>query len=318
MDEENFFADYAGLQLSGFFPAKSALGLGWRLRGNGLSGEIMDDDIFSYRLQVEEAAAYLGRKISEAPEIAIIIGTGLGSLAELVESVLVVPYEEIPNFPQATVASHAGNLVFGRLAGRSVVVLQGRCHYYEGYSTRELTLPLRVMALLGANSLVVANAAGGLNPAFVPGALMIIRDHINFIPDNPLRGANIDEWGPRFPGLSVAYDQELLGLASRAAERLGLAHVSTGVYGAIPGPSLETPAETRYLRGCGLDAVGMSTVPEVIVARHASMRVLGVSVIANVNDPDNFQPIITEEIIRRTESVAGQLTKLIVEVIPDF
>ncbi len=278
----------------------------------------MDDDIFSYRLQVEKAVAYLGEKIAESPEIVIAIGTGLGSLADLVESSLVVPYEEIPCFPQATVTSHAGNLVFGKLAGRSVVVLQGRCHYYEGYSTRELTLPLRVMALLGADSLVVANAAGGLNPDFSAGSLMFIRDHINFIPDNPLRGGNIDEWGPRFPDLSDAYDKELLGLACLAAERLGLAHVSAGVYGAIPGPSLETPAETRYLRQCGIDAVGMSTVPEVIVARHASMRVLGVSVIANVNDPDSLRPIILEDVIARTELVAGQLTKLIIEVIPEF
>jgi purine-nucleoside phosphorylase len=174
------------------------------------------------------------------------------------------------------------------------------------------------MALLGASSLVVANAAGGLNPDFAAGSLMVIRDHINFIPDNPLRGANIDAWGPRFPDLSDAYDKELLGLTRRAAERLGITNFSAGVYGAIPGPSLETPAETRYLRGCGIDAVGMSTTPEVIVARHASMRVLGVSVIANVNDPDNFQPIILEDVIARTEQAAGQLARLLAEIIPEF
>jgi purine-nucleoside phosphorylase len=278
----------------------------------------MDSDIFSYRLQVEKAVAYLGKRLTESPEIVIILGTGLGSLADQIESSLVVPYKEIPCFPQATVTSHAGNLIFGKLAGRSVVVLQGRCHYYEGYSTRELTLPLRVMALLGASSLVVANAAGGLNPDFIAGSLMVIRDHINFIPDNPLRGANIDAWGPRFPDLSDAYDKELLGLTRRAAERLGFTNVSAGVYGAVPGPSLETPAETRYLRGCGIDAVGMSTAPEVIVARHASMRVLGVSVIANVNDPDNFQPIILEDVIARTEQAAGQLARLLAEIIPEF
>lgn len=278
----------------------------------------MDSETLSYRLQVEQAVAYLGERISAPPEIVITLGTGLGSLADLLDSPLVIPYAEIPSFPQAQVVSHAGNLVFGKLAGRSVVVLQGRCHYYEGYSTRELTLPLRVMALLGADSLVVVNAAGGLNPEFAAGSLMVIRDHINFIPDNPLRGTNIDAWGPRFPDLSAAYDQALIELVLCGAERLGIANLVTGIYGAIPGPSLETPAETRYLRGCGIDAIGMSTVPEVIVARHASMRVLGVSVIANVNDPDNFQPILLEDVITRTEQVAGQLTKLIAAVIPEF
>ena len=274
--------------------------------------------MLSYQLQVEKAVAYLGARIPESPEIVIALGTGLGSLADLVESPLVIPYAEIPSFPQAQVVSHAGNLVFGKLAGRSVVILQGRCHYYEGYSTRELTLPLRVMALLGADSLVVANAAGGLNPDFAVGSLMIIRDHINLIPDNPLRGANNDAWGPRFPDLSAAYDKELIGLVRCGAERLGIANLTTGVYGAISGPSLETPAETRYLRDCGIDAIGMSTVPEVIVARHASMRVLGLSVIANINDPDHFQPIILEDVIARTEQVVGQLTTLITEVIPEF
>jgi purine-nucleoside phosphorylase len=276
----------------------------------------MEREIFSYRRQVEAAGAWLGGRITERPEIVIVLGSGLGSLADLFEVSLRIPYSEIPGFPRATVAGHAGNLVFGRLAGRSVAILQGRLHYYEGYSTRELTMHLRVMALLGAGVLLVSNAAGGLNPDLTAGSLMFIRDHINFIPDNPLRGANIDEWGPRFPDLSAAYDQELLGLALRAADTLGLVNVTTGIYGAIPGPSLETPAETRYLRNCGLDAVGMSTVPEVIVARHAAMRVLGVSVIANVNDPDNFQPITVEEVLARTEQAAGQLAELLAVIIP--
>jgi purine-nucleoside phosphorylase len=278
----------------------------------------MHRDIFSYQLQVEKAVDFLGKMISEAPEIVIILGTGLGSLADRIECPFIVPYADIPGFPQTTVASHAGNLVFGRSSGRSVAVLQGRFHYYEGYSTRELTLPLRVMALLGASVLIVANAAGGLNGDFSAGSLMIIRDHINFIPDNPLRGPNIDKWGLRFPDLAAAYDKDLFSLAGRAAERLGLANVTSGVYGAIAGPSLETAAETRYLRNCGIDAVGMSTVPEVIVARHAAMRVLGVSVIANCNDPDNFQPIILEKVIERTEKVSGQLAELIAEVISNI
>lgn len=276
----------------------------------------MAPEIDSYRAQVEQAVACLAGLISEPPEIAIVLGTGLGSLAGQIEAALIVPYQDIPWFPQPTVDSHAGSLVFGKWAGRSVAVLQGRCHYYEGYSTRELTLPLRALALLGATVLVAVNAAGGINPDFHPGSIMIIRDHINFIPDNPLRGPNIAAWGQRFPDLSAPYDQTLLDLAGRAAARHGLAKVVTGVYGAIPGPSLETPAETRYLRGCGIDAVGMSTVPEVIVARHASMRVLGLSVIANVNDPDDFQPIILEDVIARTEQAATQMIKLLTAIIP--
>ncbi|MFO7606790.1 MAG: purine-nucleoside phosphorylase [Desulfurivibrionaceae bacterium] len=272
----------------------------------------------SYRLQVEKAVAYLAERISEPPEITIILGTGLGSLGEAVKPSLIVPYREIPGFPRATVAGHAGNLIFGRLAGRSVAVLQGRFHYYEGYSARELTLPLRVMALLGAGILVVTNVAGGLNLDFAPGSLMIIRDHLNFIPDNPLRGANIDEWGIRFPDLSTPYDEELRSLAARAAARLGLAEVVTGVYGAIAGPSLETPAETRYLRSCGIDAVGMSTTPEVIVAKHASMRVLGLSVIANVNDPDNFQPVLFEDVVAGSRQALTRLTDLIAGIVVEI
>jgi purine-nucleoside phosphorylase len=276
----------------------------------------MDREIIAYRLRVEQAGAWLGRRITDPPEVVIVLGTGLGSLAGLLDAPLTIPYAEIPGFPRATVAGHAGNLIFGRLAGRPVAVLQGRCHYYEGYSTRELTLPLRVMALLGAGALFVSNAAGGLNPGFAVGSLMVIRDHINFIPDNPLRGMNVEGWGPRFPDLSAAYDRELLELALRAAAKLGWAKVTSGIYGAIPGPSLETAAETRYLRNCGLDAVGMSTVPEVIVARHAAMRVLGVSVIANVNDPDNFQPITLADVIARTEQVAGRLAQLLAMIVP--
>lgn len=278
----------------------------------------MSQDISSYRFQVERAVAYLTERITDSPEIVIILGTGLGSFADQLESSLIIPYQEIPFFPQTTVASHAGNLVLGKMSGKSVAILQGRFHYYEGYSTRELTLPLRVMALLGATSLVVSNAAGGLNADSSAGSLMIIRDHINFIPDNPLRGPNVDEWGPRFPDLSDAYDKKLIALAQSAAENLGFTNVVSGIYAAIPGPSLETPAETRYLHNCGIDAVGMSTVPEVIVARHASMKVLGVSIIANLNDPDNFKPIILEDVIDNSKQVSGQLAKLIATIIPEI
>lgn len=269
----------------------------------------------AFRQRVEEAVLYLAAKISERPEIVLVLGTGLSGVAENIDDPTSLPYEEIPNFPHSTVTSHAGNLIFGRLCGKSVAVLQGRFHFYEGYSCRELTFPIRVLSLLGAKTLIVSNAAGGLNPAYAPGTLMVIRDHLNLIPDNPLRGPNIDAWGPRFPDLSMAYHRPLHDTALACAEKLGLAHVETGVYAAIPGPSLETPAETRYLRQCGADAVGMSTVPEVIVAVHAGMRVLGISVVSNVNDPDNFQPIILEEIIEETKKAEGRLLSLLLEIL---
>lgn len=261
--------------------------------------------------EVEAAVRYLAARIDAPPELALVLGTGLGGLAGRIADAIVIPYREIPHFPHATVESHAGNLIVGTLGGKRVAVLQGRFHFYEGYSTRELTMPVRVLALLGAKTLIVLNAAGGLNPDFAPGTIMLLRDHINLIPDNPLRGPNIDAWGPRFPDLSAPYDQPLIASMLRAAVRLGTPNVTSGVYVAIPGPSLETPAETRYLRDIGADAVGMSTVPEVIVAIHAGLKVLGVSVVSNVNDPDNFQPIRIEEIIAETRKCGERLQELL-------
>lgn len=275
----------------------------------------------AYKQQVDETVHFLQNKISAPPEVAIVLGTGLGELTKRVEKELVIPYDRIPNFPAATVKSHAGNLIFGRLGGKPIALLQGRCHYYEGYSTREITFPVRVLALLGAGVLLVTNAAGGLNPSFVPGAIMLIRDHLNFIGENPLRGPNIAEWGPRFPDLSEPYDQRLIEKAKACAARLSIPKVSTGVYVAIPGPSLETPAETRYLKNCGADAVGMSSVPEVIVARHAGMRVLGISIIANVNDPDNPKPpkpILLDDVIDQAEEAAPRLQELLIELLKEI
>jgi purine-nucleoside phosphorylase len=196
-----------------------------------------------------------------------------------------------------------------------VAVLQGRFHYYEGYSTKELTFPLRALSLLGTEILVVTNAAGGLDTRFSPGTIMVIRDHLNFIPDNPLRGENIEAWGPRFPDLSEPYDRNLIDVTMQCAKKLKLANVTKGVYVAIPGPSLETPAETRFLRNAGADAVGMSSVPEVIVAKHAGMKVLGLSAVANVNDPDNFAPILLDEIIQAAQKIEPDLQQLIREVL---
>lgn len=268
-----------------------------------------------YKQKVEETVAFLRQRISAPPEVVLILGTGLGRIAEEVEDSLILPYEDIPHFPRSTVTSHAGNLIFGRLAGKRVAMLQGRFHYYEGYSTRELTFPTRVLSLLGPEILLVSNASGGLNTDYLPGTLMVIEDHLNFIPDNPLRGANVDEWGTRFPDCSQVYDRQLVELAIECAGREKVARVVSGTYVAIPGPSLETPAETRFLRMCGADAVGMSTVPEVIVGVHAGMRILGIAMVANVNDPDNFQPIRIEDILEQAGKAEKEFARLIMAVL---
>ena len=196
----------------------------------------MDQDIITYRQRVEEAVDFLRDRITEPPEIVVVLGTGLGSLVEQMESPEIFPYEDLPGFPRSTVTGHAGNLVCGLLAGRPAAVLQGRFHYYEGYSAREVAMPVRVLSLLGAVTLVVSNAAGGLDPDLLPGSLMIIRDHINLLPDNPLRGPNIDEWGLRFPDLSNAYDQDLIRMALRAGGELGIDGLTSGVSGGNPRP----------------------------------------------------------------------------------
>ena len=272
-------------------------------------------DMEDYKKQVEETISFLKGKIKKPPAVVIILGTGLGGLIDSMDIDTLLPYDEIPYFPRSTVPGHHGNLIFGTLSNKNVAVLQGRFHYYEGYSTREITFPLRVLSLLGADTLVITNAAGGLDPHYAPGTIMIIRDHLNFIGENPLRGANIDAWGPRFPDLSEPYDKKLIDAAKHCAEYLHMNNVTTGVYVAIPGPSLETPAETKSLRAAGADAVGMSSVPEVIVARHAAMRVLGLSAVANVNDPDNFVPILLDDIIRAAGEMEPALQELIKEVL---
>jgi purine-nucleoside phosphorylase len=273
----------------------------------------MKDD--GYQDKVEGAVHFLQKKTGFIPEIIIVLGTGLGGLAGRVEVEYRLPYNSIPGFPESTVLSHAGELLFGVLSGRKVAVLSGRFHYYEGYSLKEVTLPVRVLSLLGASFMVVGNASGGLDTSFESGTLMVIDDHLNFIPENPLRGKNIDEWGVRFPDLSKAYDHSLRELALSIAAELKLKKVRHGVYVAIPGPSLETPAETRYLRTCGADAVGMSTVPEVIVGIHGGLRILGVAMVSNVNDPDHFKPIMLDEILAEAKKAESEFIKLISTVV---
>jgi len=271
-----------------------------------------------YKRQVDEATAWLRERLTTVPRIALILGTGLGEMATLLKKDCTIPYQNLPHFQRTTATGHDGNLLLGRIYDQDVAVMQGRFHYYEGYSIREITFPVRVFAGLGTEMLVITNAAGGLNETFAPGTIMLIEDHLNFINDNPLRGPNIEEWGPRFPDFSQPYDRNLIALAKKCASRLGLDAVVTGTYIAVPGPTLETPAETRFYRNCGADAIGMSTVPEVLVARHAGMKVLALSLVANVNDPDNFQPIVAAEVIDRVSEAAPRLRKLILAVVREI
>lgn len=263
-----------------------------------------------YVARVNEARLFFETKVKARPEVVIMLGTGLGGVGQAIDGAVSIPYGEIPHFPASTSPDHAGVLHLGEICGKQVALFQGRFHFYEGYSTRELTLPLRVMSLLGARVLIASNAAGGLDLDYAPGDLMMIKDHINLIPDNPLRGPNMDEWGERFPDMSRAYSMRLRELCRDVGRALGI-KLREGVFVAVPGPSLETPAETRFLRMIGGDAVAMSLVPEVIVAVHAGMEVLGISVIANVNDPDNFTPIYIEEVIEGAKRAERQLIRLI-------
>jgi purine-nucleoside phosphorylase len=263
-----------------------------------------------YRRQVDACARYVMDRLDLQPEWGLIMGTGQKLLAEHLEGGGALPYQDLPHFPQATSPTHQGRLLWGRLAGRPVLVFQGRVHAYEGYSLSQVTMPVRLLRALGAKNLIVTNAAGGLNPLFQGGDLMLIADHINFLGDNPLVGENVEEWGPRFPDLSQAYDRALLNLAEEVGRREGLI-LRKGVYVAVKGPSLETPAETRFLRLMGADAVGMSTVAETIAAVHAGLRVLGISIISNVNLPDAMAPITLEDVVATVGQAETRLVQLI-------
>jgi purine-nucleoside phosphorylase len=264
--------------------------------------------------RIEAAAAVVRKRAAAPPEVGIILGTGLGGLAQEIAVEASIPYEEIPGFPLSTVESHAGRLLLGRLGNRSVVAMQGRFHRYEGYGLAEVTFPVRVMQALGARTLIVSNACGGMNPLWNAGDLVLLSDHINLLGDNPLIGANDERLGPRFPDMSAPYDPELRVLARATALELGIV-LREGVYVAVPGPNLETRAEYRMLRGAGADVVGMSTVPEVIVAAHAGMRTLGISIITDQCLPDALDPVDIERIIETARRAEPKLTRLIAALV---
>jgi purine-nucleoside phosphorylase len=259
---------------------------------------------------VEETVAVLRERFDRAADVAIILGTGLGRLAQEISTEAAIDYADLPHFPLSTVESHAGRLLCGTLGGKTVVAMQGRFHRYEGYSLQQVTFPVRVLRALGAHTLIVSNACGGMHPLWSPGDLMLIADHINLIGDNPLVGPNDERLGPRFPDMSAAYDEELRGLAREVAleRRIPLRE---GVYVAVAGPNLETRAEYRFLRAVGADVVGMSTVPEVIVAVHAGMRVLGLSIITDSCLPDALAPATVEQIISVANAAEPKLTELV-------
>lgn len=268
---------------------------------------------------VNEAVMKIKSQLQEQPSFGLILGSGLGILADELEDAVFIPYQTIPHLPEPTVEGHKGQFVAGRLNGIPVLAMQGRFHYYEGYSLNQVTFPVRVMHALGITSLIVTNAAGGVNTTFQPGDLMIINDHINLLGNSPLIGPNITKWGPRFPDMSEAYDAEYRDIAHRIAKEQDL-NVQTGVYLATSGPAYETPAEVRMIRILGADAVGMSTVPEVLVARHMGMRVLGISCISNAASGILDQPLSHDEVIETTDRVKKafiQFVKGIVEQLPN-
>lgn len=264
--------------------------------------------------RVQAAAEVVRRRAALVPEVGIILGTGLGGLAREIAVQAEVPYAEIPGFPLSTVETHAGKLLLGRLGGRPVVAMQGRFHRYEGYDLHQVTFPVRVLHQLGARTLVVSNACGGMNPLWGPGDLVLLSDHINLLGDNPLAGPNDERLGPRFPDMSAPYDPELRALARAAALELGIV-LREGVYVAVSGPNLETRAEYRMLRAIGADVVGMSTVPEVIVANHQGMRTVGISIVTDQCLPDALEPADIGKIIATANRAEPNLTRLITTLV---
>lgn len=263
---------------------------------------------------IQEASTFIKDKIEVLPTVGLILGSGLGVLADEINDSKVIPYSEIPHFPQSTVTGHKGQLVIGTLEGKNVIAMQGRFHYYEGYTMKQVTFPVRVMKELGVKTLIVTNAAGGINRNFKPGELMIITDHINFMGDNPLIGKNDDKLGTRFPDMSQCYRKELVKHAQDCANTLDIT-IQKGIYAGMTGPTYETPAEIKMLTTLGADAVGMSTVPEVIAANHAGMNVLGISCISNMAAGILEQPLSHSEVIETTEKVRDDFLRFVKKII---
>ncbi|MGE5632493.1 MAG: purine-nucleoside phosphorylase [Caulobacteraceae bacterium] len=266
--------------------------------------------------RIEKATDYIKSRIDFEPEIGIILGTGLGSLGDFIENSTVIDYADIPEFPVSTVFGHAGRLIIGMLEGKKVVAMQGRFHYYEGYTMQEITIPVRVMKMLGIKLLIASNACGGLNPAFKAGDIMVISDHINLMGSNPLLGPNLDEFGPRFPDMSEVYDRESIKLLERVADSLGF-KIHKGTYGAVSGPNYSTKSELRMMIKIGCDTVGMSTIPEAIVARHCGLRVAGISCITDMAIPGIMVAPTHEEIVKVAESVKPRFVSLVKQFVKE-
>ena len=278
----------------------------------------MNNEPFITLQQIDEVADAIRTRTKHQPKIGIILGSGLGGLADAVQNADVVPFGDLPRWPTSTVLGHSGRLVIGELQGKSVIVMQGRIHFYEGYSMSQVTLPVRVMKRLGVEVMIVTNAAGAINPDFEPGDLMLIEDNLNLVAMmgfNPLIGPNIDEFGVRFPDMSQPYDRALMDLARKAASETGVT-LREGVYAGLSGPSFESPADLRFLRAIGSDAVGMSTVPEVIVGHHANMRILGISGISNKANLDGNTITTHQEVLDAGKVMVPKLEKLIKSIIP--
>ncbi|HOA17180.1 MAG TPA: purine-nucleoside phosphorylase [Fervidobacterium sp.] len=274
----------------------------------------MTGDIKRYVERVNEATAYLKGMIERTPEFCIVLGSGLQVIADSVENQKRISYKDIPEFPISTAPGHKGELIFGTLNGKEVVLMNGRFHYYEGYHMRDVTFGIRVMQQLGTRYIFLTNAAGGLNPDFEVGRPMVISDHINMMGDNPLIGPNVDDWGPRFPDMSNAYDKSLRELAKQVSRELNIP-VYEGVYVAVAGPNFETPAELRMFRALGADAVGMSTVPEVIAAAHGGMKLLAISAITDRAVPDDLKPLTAEEVLEVATKTGKMIAKILAEMV---